>query len=101
MDRAERGWTDETHDRGGTEGWLLRNPVRDVDQRVLPPPAQLVEIGQTQSKDACDGSLRLRIGRGEDRQARAFRGANQNRLLCRSARGEIGKRLVVARFIFA
>ena len=41
-----------------------------------------------------------RIGRRQDRQSRALRGADQNRLLRRCPRGEVGEHLVVARFVF-
>ncbi len=99
VDRAERRGVEALDDRRGAERWLVRRAVRDVDQRVAPSPAQLVEIGQAEADDAGDGCPRPRIRRREHRQAGAFRHADQDRLAVRAARREVREHLVVARLV--
>ena len=100
MNRGQRNGRHAVDDRRDAEGRLVRGAVRHVDQRVLPSPSQLVEVGQPEADDAGDRRLRSRIGRRKHRQPGSFRHADQNRLLGRPTRGEVGKHLVVAGFVF-
>ena len=83
----------------GAECRLVRHAVCHVDQRILPSPAKLVDIGQAKRHHPRNGHLRLGIGGREDRQPGTLGHANQGRLPRRTAGRVVREDAVVSRFV--
>jgi len=65
VDRRQRHGRDAGRDGRRTEARLVGGLLGEVDDRIAPAPAQLVDVGQAEPDDARDRLLDVRLGRGK------------------------------------
>lgn len=96
---SERYRGDAVHESRRAECRFVRDAMREVDHRVAPAPAEFGDIRHADTDDAADVGVCLRVGRGEHREPRAFRHADENRFGDRAATGPVRQPRVVLRFV--